>query len=261
MARRIAKKSARVSREAICGFLQEILDIPSVPDLSCNGLQVQGAGEIRRIGLAVDGCMETYRGAVENLCQMLIVHHGIIWGGLTAISGRTHAHIEFLLRHEMNLFAAHLPLDMHPELGNNARLAALLGIRQLRPFGNYKGTLIGFEGTLPAATTLDMVVERLCRKLDTSCTVLPFGAGRIRRIAVVSGGGAGELGEAVEKRLDCYITGEPSHENHHLALEAGINVVYAGHYHTEKPGVQALGAAIEKRFGVETVFLDVPTTI
>jgi len=249
----------KVDRDRICDFLSDTLAIDSITDVSCNGLQVEGAAQIKRTGCAVDACMTTFRMAIENRCDMLIVHHGIIWGGLTEISGPVRSRIQYLMEHNLNLFAVHLPLDLHAKLGNNAQLAALLNLSSIKPFGMYKGTLIGCEGNAAPRTTRDNIVDKLCRSLDTSCTVLPFGEERIRRIAIVSGGGADELDEAIEKGIDCFITGEPSHENYHAALEAGINVIYAGHYNTEKGGVQAVGSLIEKKFGVETVFLDVPT--
>jgi len=250
-----------VDRTTLCEFLAATLDIASINDFSCNGLQVQGAARVRRVGLAVDACIATYDFAIRRSCQMLLVHHGIIWGGLKSITSPVARHVRFLIEHDLNLFAVHLPLDLHPTLGNNAQLAGLLGLRRLKPFGLYKGVTIGFEGTARSGTTRDDLVATLCRMLDTACTVLPFGEATIRRVAIVSGGGADELAEAVEKGIDCFVTGEPSHHNHHAALEAKINVIYAGHYHTEKAGVRAVGKLLERRFGIETVFLDVPTEI
>ncbi|MBN1578129.1 MAG: Nif3-like dinuclear metal center hexameric protein [Chitinispirillaceae bacterium] len=250
-----------VDRNSVCEFLARTLNLAAVNDHSCNGLQVQGAARVRRIGLAVDACLETFRRASERSCGMLIVHHGIIWGGLTTITGPVYTQVRYLIDHDLNLFAAHLPLDLHPTLGNNAQLARLLGLKGIRPFGLYKGVAIGCEGTARPGTSRDGLVDTLCRRLDTACTVLPFGEEAVRRIAVVSGGGAGELAEAVGKGIDCFITGEPSHENYHAALEAKINVIYAGHYHTEKAGVAAIGKLLEKKFGIETMFLDVPTAI
>jgi dinuclear metal center YbgI/SA1388 family protein len=255
------KKNVPVDRTSLCNFLTETLNLTAIADFSCNGLQVEGSAEVKRIALAVDACMESYRYAVKHSCDMLLVHHGIIWGGLTKITGPVHTQIKYLIAHDINLFAAHLPLDLHQTLGNNAQLAELLGLKKRTPFGLYKGVTIGFEGIAPSGTTLDSIVDRLCRKLDTECTVLPFGNEKISRIAIVSGGGSAELGEAIEKGVDCFITGESSHENYHAALEAKINVIYAGHYHTEKVGVQAVGALLEKQFGIETFFCDVPTAI
>lgn len=250
-----------VDCNSIATFLSATLDSASISDYSCNGLQVEGTGPVAKIGLAVDACMESFMAAVENNCTMLVVHHGIIWGGITSVTGRIARQLRFLFENNCALYAAHLPLDMHPQYGNNAALASLIGLSDISPFGMYKGIPIGFKGAFKKARTRDMVVDVLCRSLDTSCTVLPFGAENIRSIGVVSGGAADALDEAIACGLDCFITGESSHENYHAALEANINVIYAGHYHTEKGGVAALGKLLETTFGVETVFLDIPTGI
>ncbi|NLP01065.1 MAG: Nif3-like dinuclear metal center hexameric protein [Fibrobacter sp.] len=250
-----------VKRDSIVTFLDDFLNTASIKDYSCNGIQVQGASQIKKLALAVDASMEAYRRTAELGCEMLLVHHGIIWDGLKSISGLPYEHIKFLLDNDINLYASHLPLDLHPVVGNNAQLAKMIGLSGLKPFGLYKGLMIGFEGTVKKPISLDNLVHLLCEKLGGECTVLPFGRKEIKRIAVVSGGAAEELEEAIGKEVDCYITGEPSHINYHPALEAKINVIYAGHYYTEKPGVQALGKAITDRFGIETVFVDIPTTI
>lgn len=262
MARKVpSSRAVSVDRSTLCDYLAKTLDLAKIPDHSCNGLQVQGRIEVRRVGLAVDACMETFRRAAADTCDMLLAHHGIIWGGLTSITGRVHAQIRFLVENDLSLFAAHLPLDLHPVYGNNARLADLLGLTGRAPFGVYKGVTIGFEGRAPRRATRDSLVEKLCSSLDTACTVLPFGNDTVERVAVISGGGADELTEAIEKGIDCYVTGEPVHHNYHTALEAGINVIYAGHYQTETVGVKALGKLLEKEFGIETLFIDVPTAI
>jgi len=256
-----SQKSATVDRNELCSFLSETLSLDKINDVSINGLQVQGAPVVHKIGCAVDACMATYRMAIKERCDFLLVHHGIIWGGIQSISGPLHTQISYLLKNELNLFAAHLPLDLHPTLGNNADLATLIGLKKCTPFGNYKGTLIGFEGAFTRTVSRDIIVDRLCRSLDTECTVLPFGPDRIKRVAIISGGGAGELPEAIAKGVDCYITGESSHENYHAALEAGINVIYAGHYHTEKGGVERIGRLLTRTFGIKSVFLDSPTPL
>ncbi|NLG17498.1 MAG: Nif3-like dinuclear metal center hexameric protein [Fibrobacter sp.] len=258
--KKVSSKNS-VSRDTLVAFLDSLLETSKIKDHSCNGLQVEGTGQIKKIALAVDASMEAYRKAVELDCQMLIVHHGIIWGGIKSITGTVYSQIKYLLDNNINLYASHLPLDLHPQLGNNAGLAKLIGLTSLKPFGLYNGLEIGFEGKLVKHLSLNNLVHLLCEKLGGECTVLPFGEEKVKRIAVVSGGAAEELDQAIKKGVDCFITGEPSHPNYHAALEAGINVIYAGHYHTEKPGVQALGNAIRNRFGVPTLFTDIPTTI
>lgn len=250
-----------VGRKELVSFLDSFLKTSHIKDYSCNGLQVQGTDEINKVALLVDASLEGYRQAVSKKCQMAIVHHGIIWDGIRSVSGSSYSHLKYLLDNNLNLYASHLPLDLHPEVGNNAQLAKILKISSLQPFGNYKGIDIGFEGSFINGVQLDEIVHLLCKNLDCECTVLPFGKKVVKKIGVVSGGAADILTEAIDKDLDCYITGEPAHYNYHKAMENEINVIYAGHYHTEKTGVQALGIAIHKQFGIETEFIDIPTSI
>jgi len=251
-----------IQRFEIVSHLNSLLNIVSIPDVSCNGLQVEGAGEISTIGLAVDACMSVFKKAHEAGCQMVLVHHGIIWGGLTAITGACARNLEFLLRNNMNLYAAHLPLDLHPKLGNNILLAQALGLTDCVPFGRYKGLLIGFQGRATEAMSAADIGKRLLNAgLAGNVSILPFGPEANTAVAVVSGGGSDTLAEAIDKKIDCLITGEPLHWNHHTALEGGINVVYGGHYHTETGGIKALGNHLEKKFGVKAVFIDEPTLV
>ncbi|MBN2188222.1 MAG: Nif3-like dinuclear metal center hexameric protein [Chitinispirillaceae bacterium] len=255
----INKKS--IKRERLVEFLDKELKVKEIQDLSRNGLQVEGGKNVRRVALAVDACGAAYRAAAHEDCQMIIAHHGMIWGGLPCLTGNVAQQIRFLFDRGISLYAAHLPLDLHPKHGNNARIAALLGLRSRKPFGEYNGVMIGWEGVLPAAAGISVLSERLERALGGVNVVLPFGRPAIRRVGIVSGRAGDILAEAVGKDLDCFITGEPKHEQYHLAKDAHINVIYCGHYHSEKAGVQALGRLIEKRFGVTCVFLDIPTIL
>jgi dinuclear metal center YbgI/SA1388 family protein len=249
------------SRDLIVKYLNTFLEIEKIKDSSCNGLQVQGLKSIKRIGLAVDACMTVYKKAAAKKCQMIIVHHGLIWNGLTSIRGAEYEQVRYLLDHGLNLYAAHLPLDMHPEVGNNIMLAKALKLSSVKPFGSYKGSLIGYEGVLPAAASLDEI-GRVCRKIiGGAFSTLAFGKKKCRTIAIVSGGGSDAITEAIDKGIDCFVTGEPNHWNHHTALESRLNVLYCGHYHSEKPGVKALGKKLEKEFDVETAFIDEPTKV
>ena len=249
------------ARDEIVAFLDEELDVRSVEDESMNGLQVQGRGEVEKVALATDAALKVYRRAADLGCGMVVAHHGILWSRLTPITGVLHDHVRFLLEGRINLYAAHLPLDLHPRLGNNAELARIAGVREPLPFGTYHGKDIGFMGGLEQDLPLDDLAGRLASELGARPVVLPFGPGKVGSVGIVSGGGAFGLNEAIEKRLDCFVTGEGAHWNHHLALEAGINVIYLGHYHSETPGVKAVGARLEERFGLETVFIDEPTIV
>jgi dinuclear metal center YbgI/SA1388 family protein len=260
-ARRSAASKTKVSRDAIVSLLDKTLRTAEITDRSVNGLQVEGAPEISKIGLAVDACLEAYEKAHALGCQMVIAHHGIIWEGIKSVRGPIYRQIEFLIKNGINLYASHLPLDLHPTLGNNAQIAKALGLRDLRPFGMYRNDNIGFEGVFSRPVTLKNVSDAVKKAFGGPTTALPFGPHKIKSAAVVSGGGTAALPEAVEKKIDLFITGESDHSNHHLAQEGKINVVYGGHYHTEKPGVMALGDFLNKKFGVATVFLDVPTLV
>lgn len=253
------KNKKPIDRETLVNFLDKELKIHKINDLSRNGLQVQGAEKVRRVALAVDACVEAYRAAADAKCQMIIAHHGMIWGGLPCIKESVYRQVKFLLDRGINLYAAHLPLDLHPKYGNNARIAGMLGIRSQKTFGDYKGIMIGYEGVLPAAVGVHELSVRLERALGGKNVLLPFGKKKIRRVGIVSGRAGDILAEAVAKRLDCFVTGEPKHEHYHLAKEAGINVIYCGHYYSEKAGVQATGELIERKFGIKSMFLDIPT--
>jgi dinuclear metal center YbgI/SA1388 family protein len=249
------------SRKRIAEFLDSYLDKPKINDTSCNGLQVQGAEEVQKIGLAVDASIAAYRKAAGAGCRMLIVHHGLIWTGIRHVTGKYHQHIKFLMDHEMSLYASHLPLDKHSDVGNNARLARILKLSKTSPAFDYHGVLIGIRGMLKTPLTIEEITGRLTAVIGGNPMILPFGKKKNRSVGIVSGGGAGELEQAIDLGLDCYITGESAHHNHHQAAEAGINVIYAGHYHTEMAGVKAVGKLLEKKFKVQTVFLDVPTLV
>lgn len=261
MEKKACAESTEIRRDELVSFIDELLNINRYKDYSCNGLQVQGAQMISKVALLVDASLQGYRLALEKKCQFIAVHHGIIWDGIRSVSGSSYNHVKYLIDNSLNLYASHLPLDLHPEIGNNAQLASMLNLTGLKPFGNYKGIDIGFEGILDKSANLETIVGTLSETLDTQCTFLPFGKKTISHVAVVSGGAADLLTEAIKKGIDCYITGEPVHYNYHEALENSINVIYAGHYHTEKPGIQALGTVLQKRFGIQTEFIDVPTPI
>jgi dinuclear metal center YbgI/SA1388 family protein len=247
------------SRTQITAFLDDILHSTPIKDGTYNGLQFEGTPDVKKIGLAVDACLKTYENAVKEKCQMVICHHGFIWGGLDRIHGSIKTQIEYLIKHNLNVYTSHLPLDAHHQFGNNIQLANALKLKFVEPFGDYHGTTIGFQGELPSK----MSIEKVSSAFQTFCggtpTILPFGKKDIESIGIVSGGGSKAIPEAVEKNLDCFITGESFHSDHHFALESKMNVIYLGHYHSEKCGVKAIGKEIEKKFKIETTFLDEPT--
>ncbi len=248
-----------MKRDELVAYLDEYLNIAQIKDSSRNGLQVEGSENVSKIGLAVDACMAAYELAVERECQMVIAHHGIIWDGIQAVTGAVARQLKFLLNTGVSLYGAHLPLDLHPEIGNNIRIARTLGIKEPVEFGDYHGTKIGFSGKLPAKASTAEIASVLEDASGGKSTLLEFGSVENSSVAIISGGGASGLNEAIQNGIDCFITGETSHTAYHFAKEAHINVVFYGHYHSEKCGVTALGEHVEKKFDLQTEFLDIPT--
>ncbi|MCX7726619.1 MAG: Nif3-like dinuclear metal center hexameric protein [Chitinispirillaceae bacterium] len=257
MNKKISGSKKSISREEICQFLEENLRISSINDTSVNGLQVEGPSEISKIGFTVDACLESFNKAKENNCQMIIVHHGLIWNGLTRITGVLYRRIRFLIENNINLFAVHLPLDLHPQFGNNAVISSILSVKNLKPFGLYRGINIGFEGEIKE-TSVDEIVKKLNKELNTECSFISYGKVKIKKVAIISGKAPELLDEAIEKKIDCFITGEPSYQNYHLAIESGINIIYAGHYYSEKTGIRALKDFVSQKLNIETFFIDTP---
>ncbi len=249
-----------VSRAEIVAFLDEYLSIGSFPDKSRNGLQVEGKEEVERVAFAVDACMDTFVKAKALGADMLIVHHGLIWGGIEYVRGLVQKRLKFLLENEINLYAAHLPLDVHPEVGNNAQLLKLLGLEPKEPFGGYNGIKIGYLGEFQEPKPLPLVAQILVEKLKTDYVKgYEFGVEEIKHVAVVSGRGGFAIPEAIEKGVDLFITGEFLHDDYHTAKEGKLNVIAAGHYATETLGVKALMPLLEEKFGVSVFFIDEPT--
>jgi dinuclear metal center YbgI/SA1388 family protein len=247
------------TRDAIVSLLDDVLRTGEIKDSSCNGLQVQGAADVLRVGLAVDACLEAYEKAAAAGCQMVIVHHGLIWNGLKSVTGRNYRHVRFLIEHGLNLYASHLPLDMHEEYGNNIGLARALGLKDIQAFGSYHEMVIGFRGVLPEAAGQppEQIADRLARQLGGKPVVLPCGVPLVRTVGIVSGGAGDMVEQAADARLDCYVTGEPVHFSFQLSRELGANVIFLGHYHSETLGVRALGRLLTEKLGVESVFLEI----
>ena len=229
-------------------------------DSAMNGLQFGDFNsEISRIAFAVDACAETFRRAAESGAQMLFVHHGLFWGRVFPLTGRHHARFRLLADAGLALYAVHLPLDAHPDLGNNAGIAKKLGLENCEPFADYHGKKIGIKGRLPAALSLDRVKEKLDMDVQKPLGQLAFGKAEISSIGIVSGGATWESFQAIEEDLDLYITGDAAHEIYHHCLEAKINVLFGGHYNTETYGVRSMCEKTASDLRLETVFIDLPT--
>ena len=242
----------------ISKYLNEELRINDIEDHCCNGLQLENEKTIAKIGFAVDACKETFQKTSEKKCQMLIVHHGLIWNELKHIKGNTYQNIKYLINNNLALYAAHLPLDMHNKYGNNIQLAKILRLNEIRAFGYHHGKAIGVIGNVN--TNLDKIKQILTTNKMQTLT-LNFGPEKIKKIAIVSGGASEDIYQAIAAGADLFLTGEPMHHLHHVAKENKINVIFAGHYETEVWGVKALMPLLKEKFKVEVEFLDVPTLI
>jgi dinuclear metal center YbgI/SA1388 family protein len=230
-------------------------------DPSLNGVQLgKRDQDIRACACAVDASLETFRRAQRDGADMLFVHHGIFFGDQSPVTGNQYDRIRFLMNHDMALYACHLPLDMHMEYGNNAVMAARLGLKNVEPFGQFKGGFeIGVRGTLPEPKSLDAVIRTLFTTPDDTLAVLRFGPEEVSRIALVSGGGPKMVHEAIDKGMDLFITGDASHDIYHACMEAGINTLFAGHYASETWGVHAIAQKLWSETDLDAWFVDVPT--
>lgn len=222
-----------------------------------NGLQLENAGEVTRVAAAVDACQAVVDAAAQAGADLLLVHHGLFWGTDRPLTGRAFRKIERLIRAGVAVYASHLPLDAHPEVGNNAELARLLGLVVTDRWGEVYGTPVGVRGTL-AAPRGDLAAQ-VGRVLCCEPRLLAFGPERCEQIGVMTGAGGSMIRDAAAAGLDTLITGEGAHWTYFDAEESGVNVIFAGHYATETLGVKALAAHLEKQFGLPWLFVDHPT--
>ena len=232
-------------------------------DASANGLQVgsvDAVGEVEHAAFAVDGVEATFEAAADAGADVLVVHHGMVWGGLDRVAGRDYERVAALVENDLALYVSHLPLDGHDELGNAVRLADFLDCEVVEPFGSHGGVTVGQRAVADDPWSVDGLRDRL-GDLDTGgrpVQVLDFGPDEIDEVAIVTGSGTDWIREAADAGADALVTGEGKQAAYHEAREAGLNVFLAGHYATETFGVRALQAVVEE-WGLETTFLDHPT--
>lgn len=246
----------------LIAYLDDYLEINKIPDASLNGLQVEGKAEVNQIGVAVDACVDSILAAAEAGVELLIVHHGLFWDKPMRLVGNEFRRVQALIKNEVNLYAAHLPLDWHPHVGNNAVLARKLGLEVVAGFGASgaaDGRTIGCIAE--AATTLapTQLLEQLTAVLAGDIRADLFGGHEIKRVAIVTGGGTFLLPQVLHAGVDAYLTGEPKHSFYHFTKENKLNVIYGGHYETETLGVIALAEHLQEKFQLPFEFFDFPT--
>ena len=233
--------------------LREIADWPN----ALNGLQLENSGAVTKIGAAVDGSTRAIDAAIEGGINFLIVHHGLFWPGLQPISGGRRRLLERAFQHDLAIYSAHLPLDVHSVLGNNAQLAAALGFENTEPFFEMKGQCIGLK--IQTDISRSTVVEKLEQSLGSPVQSFPAGPEQARSIGLITGGAGSEIYEVARQGIDTFITGEAPHWAAVAADELGINLLLGGHYATETFGVKALAAHLSDRFNLAWEFIDCPT--
>lgn len=245
--------------DEIVRFLDGYLGVEDFPDYpnALNGLQVEGPETVARVAVAVDAS-EAVIAKAGAWADLLVVHHGLFWGGLRPLTGPYYRRTKGLIESRTALYAVHLPLDGHAEVGNAAILARKCGVRALEPFREYRGSPTGFMGEVPA-TPLRGLRESLAEVLGGPVRVVPGGPEQVTRVGVATGGGASGLADGWAAGLDVLITGEATHHHSIDAREVGVSLLLGGHYATEVWGVRAVAGLLEDRFGVRSRFVDSPT--
>jgi dinuclear metal center YbgI/SA1388 family protein len=241
----------------IVAHLDSLLAIHDVPDETnaVNGLQMENGGSVSRIIAAVDASQATIDKVASRAPgdgPLLLVHHGLFWEGNIPLTGRRYRRLRSLVQSNIALYSAHIPLDVHPELGNNISLARLLGMSIEGWFGNYRGIPLGVHGRM--TMTRGELVGQLDTLLGTHARLIAGGPDRVNRVGIISGAAGGMINHAKDAGLDTFISGEGAHHTYFDAMEWGLNVIYAGHYATEKLGVQRLANHLSQRFGIPWEF-------
>jgi dinuclear metal center YbgI/SA1388 family protein len=233
--------------------IREIEDWPN----AVNGLQIENSGPVTKIGAAVDVSTRVLTQAANKDVDFLIVHHGLFWPGLRPVTGALRRQLKLALENDIALYSAHLPLDIHPKVGNNAQLAGLLGLKLARPFFEEKGQLIGLKASssLPRAE----LARRLRKALGRPIKAFNCGPEKTKTIGIITGAAGSEIDKVAQEKIDTLITGEAPHWAAVAAEELGVNLLLGGHYATETFGIKALAAHLSKAFKISWTFIDCPT--
>lgn len=234
----------------IVSYLNDLLRVKEFTDFTYDGLVLDGAAEVNRVGFAVDASLATFEGLKQ--CDLIVVHHGMWWPSTKRITTLDRARLKVLIDNNVGLYTSHLPLDRHPQYGNNAQIIKKLGLEVGGELGE-----VGWYADLPEDMDRFGLVERINQLMGSQGKLLPFGSEQVNRLAVCSGGGGlSYLQEAAAVGADFYLTGEYEYAVYHPAREMHLNTMFSGHYATEVWGVQALRPVLEEAFGVQTEFFD-----
>ena len=246
---------------AIVEELDKLLAPRSFEDHGPNGLQVPGCTQVTTVATGVSAGLELFERAASAGAELVLVHHGLFWEGQArAVSRELAARLKVLLAHDINLVAYHLPLDAHPEVGNNALIADGLRAEGRERFGMHRGRALGFAARFAGdGLAAPELFERVHALTGREPLVFDSGPERVRSLGIVSGGAAGDLQQAIDAGLDAFLTGEPAEPAMALAREAGVHFIAAGHYATETFGVRAIGAELQRAFALPWSFVDAPT--
>jgi dinuclear metal center YbgI/SA1388 family protein len=244
----------------LAAYLDEVLDCASFHDASANGIQVENRTTIKKVALAVDACLEAIEKAAAQNCNLLIVHHGLFWGTQQLMIDPHYSRIRALVKADMALYAAHLPLDAHPQLGQNAQIARALALEQTEPFAVYHGKAIGVRGSLASAVSRDEIAGVLTEKIGPRQAFFTFGPENIQTVGIVAGSATEPdlFRELRNQGIDLFITGEPKHGAMYMARELGLNIFYGGHYQTETFAMKALAAHLRETLNLQAEFIDTP---
>jgi dinuclear metal center YbgI/SA1388 family protein len=247
------------SLSEIVSYTDRFLRIRDVGDWNnaLNGLQIENSGRVTRVGAAVDVSTRVLSEAAKRHIDFLIVHHGLFWSGLQPVRGALRQQLRLAFENDVALYSVHLPLDIHPRVGNNAQLVAALGLKSAQPFLEEKGQPVGLK--IRVSLQRGEVVRKLKKVLNAPVKLFDFGPKQTRAIGVVTGAAGSEIYRVADEGIDTFITGEAPHWAAVAAEELGLNLLLGGHYATEVFGVKALAAHLSKRFRVPWEFIDCPT--
>ena len=247
------------SLSEIVSYTDRFLRIRDVGDWenALNGLQIENSGRVTRVGAAVDVSTRVLTEAAKRNIDFLIVHHGLFWSGLQPVRGALRRQLRLAFENDVALYSAHLPLDIHPRVGNNAQLVAALGLKSAQPFLEEKGQPVGLK--IRVSLQRSELVRKLEKALNGPVKLFDFGPKQTRAIGVVTGAAGSEIYRVADEGIDTFITGEAPHWAAVATEELGMNLLLAGHYATEVFGVKALAAHLSKRFRVPWEFIDCPT--